>query len=155
LKKPKTGPPPYYQLRLHYRQPDGKETRTGVLCLVAENRTTQTAYLRRLTEETRGPERLVIVSDERVPLDPGTAGLGYLDKLRKRYRDRLHEVQLPFAAYAELDALQATAGLARSGDLEIELPGGLTYPIPESEAIASHARRGRYQEQPLLKLLLG
>jgi hypothetical protein len=63
-------------------------------------------------------------------------------------------VELTYEQYAELDALSAVAGEARSGDLEVELPGGQLRPVTEREVIASHQRRGRYAAHPLLRQLL-
>src|SRR5207248_1960022 len=76
-------------------------------------------------------------------------------KLRHRHREGFHHVHLAFAQYAELDALQAVVGLARSGDLELALPGGQARPVTEQEVIESHHRRRRFTGHPLLRLLLG
>ena len=61
---------------------------------------------------------------------------------------------LTFEQYAQLDALRAVAGMARAGDLEIELPGGQTRPVSEQEVVESHHRQGRYQAAALLPDLL-
>jgi hypothetical protein len=61
---------------------------------------------------------------------------------------------LTFDRYAELEALQGVVGLARSGDLDIELPGGMSRRVAEQEVIESHLRCGRYLAHPLLRLLL-
>lgn len=63
-------------------------------------------------------------------------------------------VDLTFDQYAELDALQARVGLAKSGDLEIELPAGRSRRVAEAEVVASHLRQQRYSRHPLLKVLL-
>src|SRR5207249_3574321 len=103
--------------------------------------------LRRLVQDTRPPERVVVVTDERRPLDPGAAGKDYLEQLRQH--GSFVSVNLTFPQYAELDALQAVVGLARSGDLEIELPGGQARRLSETEVIESHHRRQRFQAHPL------
>jgi hypothetical protein len=153
--RPRRGQPSPYDLVLRQRPgPDGAETRTGVLCLVVSNRNSMAGFLRRLAEDDEPPERLVLVTDERRPLDPADRGREYLDQIRRRYRSRYRHVELSFDEYAELDALQAAVGLARSGDLEIELPGGAARRVGEDEVLESHRRRGRYLAHPLLRLLL-
>jgi hypothetical protein len=154
LPRPRYGPPPAYDLVLRGPGPDGKGSRTGVLCLVVGNRNTMAAFLRRLAEEGEPPERVVLVTDERRPLDPAERGREYLDEVRREYRSRFRHVELTFEEYAGLDALQAAVGLARSGDLEVELPGGTARRVSEDEVLDSHQRRARYLAQPLLRLLL-
>jgi hypothetical protein len=155
LVRPKYGQRPPYDLVLRQRSgPDGKETRSGLLCLVVSNRTSMSAFLRRLIQDTQPPERLFLIADERRPLDPAAAGREYLEKLQQRHGDRFVGVTLTFDQYAELDALQATVGLAKSGDLEIELPAGRSRRVAEPEVVASHLRQQRYSGHPLLRLLL-
>jgi hypothetical protein len=133
---------------------EGTEFRSGVLCLVVRNRTSMTAYLRRLAQDTQPPQRLVLVTEERCPLDPGAAGKEYLEQVRQRHGAGFQHVHLTFDEYAELDALQAVVGLARSGDLEIALPGGQARRVNEQEVIDSHHRQQRYPAHPLLYILL-
>lgn len=155
LVRPKYGQRPPYDLVLQQRfGPDDKEMRSGLLCLVVSNRTSMSAFLRRLVQDTQPPERLVLITEERRPLTPATAGREYLEKLQQRHGDRFVRVDLTFDQYAELDALQATVGLAKSGDLEIELPAGRSRRVAEMEVVASHLRQQRYSRHPLLKVLL-
>jgi hypothetical protein len=155
LVKPKYGQRPAYDLVLRQRfGPDGKEIRSGLLCLVVSNLTSMASYLRRLVQDTQAPNRLFLIMDERRLLTPATAGQQYLNQLHQRYSDQFWSVRLPFDQYAELEALQATVGLARSGDLEIELPGGRTRRVSEQEVVDSHHRQQRYLAHPLLRLLL-
>jgi hypothetical protein len=154
-RRPRYGPRPPYDLVLRQRPDrDGTETRTGLLCLVLSNRIAVAAFLRRLAEDDQPPECLVLVTDERRPLDPAARGQEYLDAVRRRYGTRFHDVELTFDEYAEVDALQAAIGLARSGDLEVELPGGVARRVSEQEVLDSHQRRGRYLAHRLLRLLL-
>jgi hypothetical protein len=148
------GPQPPYHLRLRHRGPVGAESGTGLRCVVVSNRTSMSARLRRLADDTQPPDRLVLVTDERRPLEPGPVGKEYLDCLQSRHGRCFHVMQLSFDQYAELEALQAVVGLARAGDLEIELPGGQARRVHEEEVIASHHRCRRYQAHPLLALLL-
>ncbi|HMC63571.1 MAG TPA: DUF87 domain-containing protein, partial [Gemmataceae bacterium] len=154
LPRPKYGTPPPYHLVLRQRDADGDEVSTGLLCLVVSNRKSMAASLRRLVQDAQPPKRVFLVTDERRPLDPATAGKEYLEQLRARSGTLFRHVALTFAQYAELDALQAVVGLARSGDLEIELPGGQARRVSETEVIESHHRRQRYQAHPLLCQLL-
>jgi hypothetical protein len=155
LDRPRYGQRPPLDLVLRQRfDPDGKESRSGLLCLVVGNRTSMTSFLRRLAHDPQPPDRLCLIADERRPLEPGAAGREYLEQVRKRHGDEFHQVNLTFDEYAELDALQAVVGLARSGDLEIELPGGRSRRVQDSEVIQSHHRRERFLAHPLLRLLL-
>jgi hypothetical protein len=62
---------------------------------------------------------------------------------------------LTFEEYADLDALQAIVGLARSGDLEIELASGPSRRVSERDVIESHHRQDRYRTAALLREVLG
>ena len=44
--------------------------------------------------------------------------------------------------------------MARSGDLEIEAPRGTIRPVSDAEVVASHHRRDRFRQHPLLRPLL-
>jgi hypothetical protein len=77
-----------------------------------------------------------------------------LQEIRQRHGDRFRHINLTFDQYAELDALQAVVGLARSGDLEVEIPGAEARRIGEAEVIESHVRQGRFPAHPLLGPLL-
>jgi len=63
-------------------------------------------------------------------------------------------LELTFAEIAELDALQAVVGLARSGELEIEPGPGQVRTLAAGEAIASLQRQNRYLGCRLLRELL-
>jgi hypothetical protein len=154
LKPLKNGARPAYDLILYQRQGNAPEIRTGIVCVTADNAISVTGYLRRLHEDDRPLQRVFLISDERRPLSLGTAGREYLDNLRLRYGSSLYQVELTVAQYAELDALQAVVGLARAGDLEVELPGGQARRVTEAEVLASVHRQERFQVHPLLKQLL-
>jgi hypothetical protein len=153
--RPKYGPKPTCDLVVkHPAGADGREARSGVLCLVVSNRVSMAAFLRRLAQDAEPPDRLFVIADERCPLNPGPGGNEYLEELRRRHGSLYHQVQLRFADYAALDALQGVVGLARSGDLEIELPGGQAWRVSEAEVHESHRRQSRYSAHSLLRLLL-
>jgi hypothetical protein len=147
-------PLPPFDLTLRQRSTDGGEVRTGLLCLVVSNRKSMSDYLRRLARDAQPPEQIILVTDERRPLDPAAAGLGYLDEVRGRHGGQFRHVNLSFDQYAEVDALQAVIGLARSGDLEVELPGGESRRVGEAEVIESHLRQGRLPAHPLFNQIL-
>jgi hypothetical protein len=154
LPRPRYGQRPPHDLMLRQRRGQADEFRSGVLCLVVSNRTSMTAFLRRLAQDTQPPQRLVLVTEERRPLDPAAAGKEYLEQIRQRHQSGFQHIHLTFDEYAELDALQGVVGLARSGDLEIALPGGQSRRVNEQEVIDSHHRGQRYLAHPLLHLLL-
>jgi hypothetical protein len=155
--RPRPGSPPPYDLLVRQRRADGGERRLGVLFLVNANAVSTAAFLRRLVEDEDPPDLLLLVTDARQPLQLGATGeargRGYLKQLQERGAGFGH-VELSFAEYADLDALQAVVVQARAGDLEVTLPNGRTRPVSEEEVLASHHRRGRYQAHPLLRRLL-
>lgn len=154
LPRPKNGARPAYDMLLRRRHGADGEAFWGLLCLVVENRNSMTAHLRRLAQDTRPLAGLFLISDERVPLDPGAGGCQYLDQLRQRFGERYHHVNLTFDQYADLDALQGVVGLARSGDLEVETPGGSVRRLSEADVLTSFRRQQCYLARPVLRLLL-
>ena len=143
-----------YHLTVRQRR-DGRELDTGVLFLTAGDAASAVWALRRVVEDRKPPARLLLASDRRRPLRLAAKGKEYMDRLCRHYGDGLQRIDLTFDQYAELDALKAVAGMARSGDLEIELPGGEVRRVTEAEVVASHHRRDRYAAHPLLRPLLG
>jgi hypothetical protein len=143
------GARPAYQLLLRRR-----DERSWLAFVVTASAKSATAALRRLLEARQPPERLFLVTDQRRPLSPGTRGDEYLRELREGAAGQFRQVELTFADYAELDALQAVVGQGRAGDLEAEI-AGKTRPVSEAEVIASLHRQGRYRAAPLLRDLLG
>jgi hypothetical protein len=150
IERPRRGPRP--ALDLVARR--GDET-IGLVFVTTASATSVTASLRRLANERLPPRRLLLVGDQRVPLRCGARGEEYVAQLRQQYGERFQQIELSFEHVAALDALAAVVGMAQSGDLEIELPGGQVQRVSREEAIASHHRQGRYAAQPLLALLLG
>ena len=89
------------------------------------------------------------------PLPLASKGREYLEDLAARGEQRFRHIVVNFDQYAELDALLAIIGLALSGDLEIELPGGRVRLLSEDETIASHGRQRRYESAAILCELFG
>jgi hypothetical protein len=151
----KTGrPKPALDLILRRRTGD-QEVSTGLLVLITASTKSAGHSLRRLAGIGRPPDRLLLVTDARQPLKLGNRGEEYLAQLRDRGLGRFQHIELSFAEYAGLDALQAVVGLARSGDLEIEETPGTARRVSEAEVLASHLRQGRYAGAPVLRELIG
>jgi hypothetical protein len=146
--------PPYDLLVRERRDQDGREVTTGVL-FVTNVGLSATAALRRLLEEDPPPDHRLLVTDEqRRPLKVGAQGVEYYKDLSKLGHERFEHLKINFEQYAALDALRSVIGLARSGDLEIESPPGTPRPVTEAEVVASHHRKDRYRNHPLLRPLL-
>jgi hypothetical protein len=156
LPAPRRGTRPTYDLAILQTRPEGgPPRRTGVVVVTAPSATSVTGFLRRLWEDSRPLDRIVLVTDERVGLPLGDRGQEYLEDLRRGRRDRFHVAELSLREYAELEALQQVARRARGGDLEIEPRPGQARPVTEREVLDSHRRRGRYLASPFLVTLLG
>jgi hypothetical protein len=150
----RAGVRPSLDLVLRLRGINGQETRTGLLFMVTDNAVTAAAYLRRLVQLSPLPDRLMLVTDQRRPLALGGKGQEHLEQLRREMAGRFRRLDLSFLEYVTLNALQAVVGLARSGELEIELLGGRTQAIDETEILASLHRQGFFQTAPVMRELL-
>ncbi len=133
---------------------DQIESRTAVTYVATTNPSATALALRRMLDDPELPDRILLVSEERLPLNLGAKGREYFEQLESRGPGRFEHVQLTFREYAELDALQAAVGDARSGDLEVELPGGRSLRLGEEEVIESLHRQDRYRRHRLLGKLL-
>jgi type II secretory pathway predicted ATPase ExeA len=154
LPPPRPGASPTYHLQVQMLTPAGNRT-TGLLVLTARNATSAAGFLRRLLEDARPLDRVLLVTDARVGLPLGERGLEYLTALRGQARPELIETELSYADVVDLEALHAVVGRACSGDVELDLHGGRRRPVTAEEVIASHARRGRYLASRLLRELIG
>jgi hypothetical protein len=152
---PRKNAQPTYHLSIRRRLAGGEKECIGLLVLTVGNATSVAGFLRRLREDSRSLDRLVLVTDERVGLPLGEKGQEYLDEMRTRPGRRFQLLELKFTEYAELEALRVVAQEAGSGDLEIEMRPGHPLPISAAEVIASHQRKGRYLASHLLRELLG
>jgi hypothetical protein len=146
--------PTYHLVLCSQGGDDGSPVHTGVAFVATGNAVSMAAALRRLVDDPQPPHRVVVVCEERLPLAAGPKGGEYLESLQARGPGRFQSVQLTFGEYAEMDALQAVVGEARTGDLEVDLPGGRTRRVSEEEAVASHHRQNRYRSHRLLAALL-
>ncbi len=127
---------------------------TGVL-FVTNVGNSATAALRRLLEDDQPPDyRLLVTDQERRPLKVGQQGDEYYRDLEKLGSVKFEHLKIDFEQYAGLDALREVVGMAKSGDLEIEVSRGIIRPVIEAEVVASHHRQDRYRRHPLLRPLL-
>jgi hypothetical protein len=143
-----------YDLLLRRLGENGEEDYTRIMVVVTGSAKTAASLLRRAGQASGLPGRLFVVTDARQPLELGVKGQEYLDQLRLGGAGPFRQVELTLEEYAELDALQAVVGLARSGDLEVEIAGHST-PVGEAEVVASLHRQGMYARAPLLRELVG
>ncbi len=114
LPPPRPGASPTYHLHLQTRAAGGEQT-TGVLVLTARHATSAAGFLRRLLEDARPLDRIVLLTDERVPLALGERGRDYLAQLEALPAPELVKLELSFAEVVELEALHAVAGRAGRG----------------------------------------
>jgi hypothetical protein len=130
------------------------DERIGVLCFGSESTHTTTATLRWLTQAADPPQRVLLITDERRRLafgsQPSPKGKQYYDTLRNGQQGGFRHVELTLDEYAQLDAV---VGLARSGDLELELAGPQPRFVTASEVIESHHRQGRYSALSIVRRL--
>ncbi|HVS37394.1 MAG TPA: ATP-binding protein [Gemmataceae bacterium] len=138
------------------RRPGGASA--GLLVLVEHLARTVTFALRYILSAADRIDRILLVTDDRAPLvfgkQPDAKGKQHYEELRNAGPGRFRHINLSGEQYLQLNALEAVTGLARSLDLEIELPGGRTRLVSEEEAIESHRRQGRYASAPVLGDLL-
>jgi hypothetical protein len=142
-----------YDLMIDEESPTGSRHCTGIKFLATGNRTSMTMSLARIASDAKPPDHVLVVTDQRMPLAGGKKGQELLAELRRRDKT-FTTIELTFDEYAQLDALQAIIGDARSGDLEVELPDGSTRPITDQEVIDAYHRHDRYRQHVLLHELL-
>lgn len=151
---PRRGAQPTYHLTLR-RQIDGSEHHTGVLMMATGAATAVAGFLRRLSEDSRPLDRVVIVTEERTGMPLGEKGHEYLTDLESRGRERFAVFQLHFAELLDLEVLGRLLGRARARDVEIEPPGGPRQALTPQEVAESPVWRKRFAEHLLLSELLG
>jgi hypothetical protein len=132
------------------------EARTGILFLPAGNATSTTAALRWLARAT-DTDRVLLVTDEGCPLvfgaQPDAKGREYYAELRGRDNGRFQHIELSVEVHAQLAAIQAVVGMARSGDLELDLPSKKPRAVSEQDVIESFRRQGQYFALPVIRNL--
>ncbi|MHB1424912.1 MAG: AAA family ATPase [Gemmataceae bacterium] len=151
---PKKGRPTYHLSLCCRPEEAAAEVRTGILILMERNATSVTAYLRRLQEDWGAYDRVVVATAETVGLPLGDTGREHLEDLRRRGGPRFQTLELTFAEFIELEAMQRVVGLAQSGDLEIEPQAGQVRAVTAREVIEAYHGQGRYLASRLLRTLL-
>jgi hypothetical protein len=152
---PANGARPACDLALLQKGESGPLVRTGLLVLMVESAKSVAAFLKRLVEMQRPPDRLVLATDARIGLPLGEKGRDYYEQLKQRHQHHFQVVPLDLAEQAALDALDAIVRQAKSGDLEIEPRPSQSRPASEDEVVGSHVRHNRYRACRLLRELLG
>jgi hypothetical protein len=152
IPSPRRGAPPAYHLSLRRRTASG-ETTTGVLVMATGAAVAVTAFLKRLRQKSQPLDRVVLVTDERVGMPLGDKGEEHLEALKQRGPGQFLVLELTFSEHAELEALSAVLGRAKSGDLEVEPPGRPPEKVTVQEVIASPAWRKRALGHRLLREL--
>lgn len=110
-------------------------------------------HLRKLIDSS-AEHRILVTEADRQPLSCGPKGQEYYDALKKLGPTAFTHLKLKFEQYAELDALMAVVGEARSKDLEVEPKPGQIIPVTEEQVIESYHRHDRYRKHPLLSIFL-
>lgn len=156
LEKPKarSGKKLTYDLIVHERCPNGHQIRNGLAFIDSGSTNSVTASLKRLLDDTSSPDHVLLVTLQGKPLKLAKTGKKHFDKLLARGEKAFEHIELTSKQYAELDALMAVVGQAKSGDLELDLPSGESRPVTAAEVIESHHRQDRYRKHTLLRELL-
>jgi hypothetical protein len=142
---------PTYHLMI--QQPagaDGRQLGIGITFVVTDSGNSATAFLRRLANDNQPPDRVILVTDARLPLSKAGKGGDYFNDLFRRGPDRFRHIELSVEDYAYLDGLYAVVLLARSGDLELEAVPGQRRQLSADDVFQSHHRRQRFRASRLL-----
>lgn len=146
---------PHYDLMVRPRSDvEAESLHVGLAFLSTGSAMATTTRLRGMLQDRNIPEHVWIITEERSPLALGNKGEEYLAKLSRNRKCEFRVIELPFAAYADLDSLQAVVLQARAGDLELPAVGGKPLALSEREVMESFARQSRYQSAAILRDLL-
>ncbi len=149
----KPGRKPIYDRFVEFHEAEtNRTTRTGVVFVTTDDATSAAGYLRRISEDVEHPDRVVLVTDARMPLHLAKAGKEHLDSLESQ--TWFEQVSLEFVDVAMLDSLHSVVGQAKAGDIDIDMNDGTTIRVSEHDVVASHHRNNRYRAHPLLGKLL-
>jgi hypothetical protein len=132
----------------------GRTTRTGVKFVVSGSAHSNFFAIERMHVAQDKLDHLLLVTDSRRGIPLGDKGKDLLRSLTELGPHRFQHFDLELRDIAELDALLAVTGDARSHDLEIEYPKGTTYSLSDGDVVASHHRQDRFRKHLLLRELL-
>ena len=79
---------PTYDLVVRERSPDGREPTTGLTFVVTGSKTSTAGFLRRMQQDPQAPDHVLVVGDERQPVECAATGQDYLAKLEQRGGER-------------------------------------------------------------------
>jgi hypothetical protein len=153
IEPPRRNTAPTYHLSLRRRTAKG-ESVTGVLVMAEKAAVAVAAFLKRLRQNSQPLDRVVLATDKRIGLPLGDRGQEHLDALQARGSGQFTVIELSFAEQADLEALSEVLARARSGDVEIEPPGGPPEKIFQGDVIAAPSWRKRALEHRLIRELV-
>ena len=129
----------------------GKPQPDAVAVVATTRSATSTRLIGLMARDTGHSTKVLVTDEERRPIKISTTTEDHLFRLRSE-SDFLR-IKLNFDQHAALDALVQILGLARAGDLEVDLPEG-TVGLDEDEALASLHRLDAFRAHPALGALL-
>ena len=140
------GSPYAFLIQRHGRaQPDA-------VAVVATTRSaTSTRLIGLMARDTTHRSKVLVTDEERRPIKVSTTTEDHLFRLRTE-SDFLR-IKLSFEQHAQLDAIVQILGLARAGDIEVDLPEG-TVGLDEQDALAALHRIEAFRAHPALDALL-
>ncbi len=137
-----------YAFVIHRR---GRSMPDAVAVVATTRSATSTRLIGLMARDEAHTCKVLVTDEERRPLKVSTTTEDHLFRLRSEC-DFLR-IKLNFEHHASLDALVQILGLARAGDLEVDLPEG-TLALDEEEALASLHRIDAFRAHPALAALL-
>ena len=137
-----------YAFVIHRR---GKAQPDAVAVVATTRSATSTRLIGLMARDTAHATKVLVTDEERRPIKITATTEDHLFRLRSE-SDFLR-IKLNFEQHAALDALVQILGLARAGDLEVDLPEG-TLSLDEDEALESLHRMDAFRAHPALDALL-
>ncbi len=129
----------------------GKPQPDAVAVVATTRSATSTRLIGLMARDTTHATKILVTDEERRPIKVSTTTEDHLFRLRSE-NDFLR-IKLDFDQHASLDALVQILGLARAGDLEVDLPNG-THSLSEEEALTSLHRIEAFRAHPALSALM-
>ena len=137
-----------YAFVIHRR---GRAKPDAIAVVATTRSATSTRLIGLMARDSTHSTKVLVTDEERRPIKVSTTTEDHLFRLRSE-SDFLR-IKLTFEQHAALDALVQILGLARAGDLEVDLPDG-TVALNEEEALASLHRLDAFRAHPALNALL-
>lgn len=139
-----------YDLFVHVPNAAGAEVTFGIAFVATGSANSVTSTLGNLANDTQPPHRVLLVTDQRLPLAFGKAAkaLGRNHYKTLKAMPNFEHLELRFKDYADLETLESTSRMA--ADLEIDMPDGKSRPLTRDEILAAYRRAKRFHQHPLL-----